>query len=213
MAPPQKFHMFLKFEVFLWMPHVPLLVCIQGFGNSRKLGNGLLSWSMKLLNFWWVSFAWSLLSPSSCPLIFSFIIIIIKKYKFFHANKQDTMYQCHDLKMLNKLLRSCTMWDLGHGLRRLLSTLAAACYQCWWNLSQHVFFSQESDCVILQFLSSFVNCSIDLIWNWWEGRKWKETGGPSFGFLQSSGISRKISGHWLLYDLVADVATWCQDME
>ena len=136
MAPPQKFHMFLKFEVFLWMPHVPLLVCIQGFGNSRKLGNGLLSWSMKLLNFWWVSFAWSLLSPSSCPLIFSFIIIIIiiiKKYKLFHVNKQDTMYQCHDLKMLNKLLRSCTMWDLGHGLRRLLSTLAAACYQCWWN--------------------------------------------------------------------------------
>ena len=37
---PQKKSMFLKFEVFLWMPHVPLLVCLEGFCNSGNLGFG-----------------------------------------------------------------------------------------------------------------------------------------------------------------------------
>ena len=146
MAPPQKKNMFLKFEVFLWMPHVPLLVCLEGFCNSGNLGFGC--WVddrtvEPLVSFWHGRLSLSYLLTH---LQFHHIEYHLLLY---YVNMQDMIYQCHYLKMLNTLMRNCTLWDLGHGLRRLLSTLAAA---CWWHddvlCYSLFFFSQVTDWVM-----------------------------------------------------------------
>lgn len=67
------------FSRFFYGCHMFLFLFVsKGSAILGTLATGCWVDPMKLLNFWWVSFAWLLLSPSFYPLIFSFIIIIIK---------------------------------------------------------------------------------------------------------------------------------------